>query len=312
MTSGGPSRRADRTTTGDADPVAIVRAHGRRDIDVEVLGTDPWQARSLLATAYRRGRLLLAGDAAHQNPPWGGHGFNTGVGDAVNLGWKLAAVLQRLGARRPARQLRGRTPAGRRQTIDIAGQNTRTLSSELATRRSWAGRRFRGRRPRPRRGQRMKRCEFYCLGLVLGYGYGPHAAEQSSDGSDYRPVAAAGNRLPHRWLASGDSLYDQLGPGFTVLGADRRSRRSPPRRGAASRSHVDAGLVDTGARYGAGSCWSGPTSTSRGWAAPWSAPQGGKRSSTPYCTTDFSPALAPPPYPPTDQINEELSDERYH
>ena len=78
----------------DADPVAIVRALAGADIDVEVLGTDPWQARSLLATAYRRDRLLLAGDAAHQNPPWGGHGFNTGVGDAVNLGWKLAAVLR--------------------------------------------------------------------------------------------------------------------------------------------------------------------------------------------------------------------------
>jgi len=63
------------------------------EIDAEVLGTDPWTARMLLADHYCSGRVFLAGDAAHLNPPWGGHGFNTGIGDAVNIGWKLAAVL---------------------------------------------------------------------------------------------------------------------------------------------------------------------------------------------------------------------------
>ena len=137
----------------DADPVAIVRAMVGADIDVEVLGTDPWQARSLLATAYRRGRLLLAGDAAHQNPPWGGHGFNTGVGDAVNLGWKLAAVLQGWA---PADLLdtyeSERRPVAA-DTIRIAGENARTLSTELASAALMGGARGlrRPRAPRPRR-----------------------------------------------------------------------------------------------------------------------------------------------------------------
>ena len=46
-----------------------------------------------IADRMRRGRVFLAGDAAHLNPPFGGHGLNTGLGDAVDLGWKLAAVL---------------------------------------------------------------------------------------------------------------------------------------------------------------------------------------------------------------------------
>ena len=78
---------------GEANPLALIRGLVGAEIDVEVLGTDPWTARMLLADRYRAGRVFLAGDAAHLNPPWGGHGFNTGIGDAVNIGWKLAATL---------------------------------------------------------------------------------------------------------------------------------------------------------------------------------------------------------------------------
>jgi 2-polyprenyl-6-methoxyphenol hydroxylase-like FAD-dependent oxidoreductase len=239
----------------DADPVAIVRALAGADIDVEVLGTDPWQARSLLATAYRRGRLLLAGDAAHQNPPWGGHGFNTGVGDAVNLGWKLAAVLQGWA---PA-ELLDSYEAERRpvaaDTIRIASENALTVSTDLASAALMGGpQEFAAARPAAAETvQRTKRIEFHCLGLVLGYGYGSHALVQTSDGSDYRPVAAAGNRLPHHWLAPGDSLYDHLGSGFAVLGDLAGAGQlvaAAERRGVPVR-RLDAGLVDARLRYGA-------------------------------------------------------------
>jgi 2-polyprenyl-6-methoxyphenol hydroxylase-like FAD-dependent oxidoreductase len=239
----------------DADPVAIVRALAGADIDVEVLGTDPWQARSLLATAYRRGRLLLAGDAAHQNPPWGGHGFNTGVGDAVNLGWKLAAVLRGWA---PA-ELLDSYEAERRpvaaDTIRIASENALTVSTDLASAALMGGpQEFAAARPAAAETvQRTKRIEFHCLGLVLGYGYGSHALVQTTDGSDYRPVAAAGNRLPHHWLAPGDSLYDHLGRGFAVLGdlaAAGPLAAAAERRGVPVR-HLDARLVDARLRYGA-------------------------------------------------------------
>jgi 2-polyprenyl-6-methoxyphenol hydroxylase-like FAD-dependent oxidoreductase len=239
----------------DADPVAIVRAMTGADIDVEVLGTDPWQARSLLATAYRRGRLLLAGDAAHQNPPWGGHGFNTGVGDAVNLGWKLAAVLRGWA---PA-ELLDTYDAERRpvaaDTIRIASENARMVSTDLASAALMGdSASFAGALPAAAEiVQRTKRIEFHCLGLVLGYGYGSRAVSQTGDGSDYRPVAAAGNRLPHHWLAPGDSLYDHLGGGFAVLGADSAAAQlvaAASRRGVPVRC-LGPGLVDVPGRYGA-------------------------------------------------------------
>jgi 2-polyprenyl-6-methoxyphenol hydroxylase-like FAD-dependent oxidoreductase len=62
-----------------------------RDVGIRIRSQDPWTARMLLADRYREGRCFLLGDAAHLNPPWGGYGANTGIGDAVDLGWKLAA-----------------------------------------------------------------------------------------------------------------------------------------------------------------------------------------------------------------------------
>ena len=82
----------------DLDHAAqIVRSLVGTDVDVEILATDPWQARMLLADRYRVGRLFIVGDAGHQNPPWGGHGFNTGVGDAVNLGLETRCRTRRVG-----------------------------------------------------------------------------------------------------------------------------------------------------------------------------------------------------------------------
>ena len=220
----------------EAEAVAIVRRLVGADIDVEVLATDPWQARLLLADSYGSGRAYLIGDAAHQNPPWGGHGFNTGVGDAVNLGFKLAAVLQGWAPvelldsyeaeRRPVAQ----------QTIDLAANNMKNLSIELSSpdllddgpagvaARAVAAERIRA----------TKRDEFHALGLVLGYGYGTDAASQAPTTRDYVPIAAPGNRLPHSRNAAGESLYDLLGAEFTVLGGhpdtwlDAAARRRIP------------------------------------------------------------------------------------
>ena len=239
----------------DADPVAIVRALVGADIDVDVLGTDPWQARALLASSYRRGGLLVAGDAAHQNPPWGGHGFNTGVGDAVNLGWKLAAVLNGWA---PA-ELLDSYEAERRpiaaETIRIAAANAMTLSTELASDPLiGSAAEFAAARPAAAEVvQRAKHIEFHCLGLVLGYGYGPWASEQTTDGSDYRPVAAPGNRLPHHWVAADDSLYDHLGAEFSVLGepADVSPLTQAAARCGLPLEHVDPAITDARTRYGA-------------------------------------------------------------
>ena len=204
----------------DDEAAALVRGLAGADIDVEILATDPWQARMLLTDSYGSGRAYLVGDAAHQNPPWGGHGFNTGVGDAVNLAWKIAAVIHGWA---PAALLDSydaeRRPVAQ-QTIDLAATNMRALAIDMTSPELIADGEA-GERARAAAAvviADVKRAEFYSLGLVLGYGYGADAARQSPTAEEYTPIAAPGNRLPHTRNAAGDSLFDLLGPEFTLLG----------------------------------------------------------------------------------------------
>nr|WP_246405649.1 FAD-dependent monooxygenase [Modestobacter versicolor] len=80
----------DRST--DFRPLLWAAVGAEFDVDVEHVGF--WDMRFSLADRYRQGRLLLAGDAAHSHPPYGGYGINTGFEDAANLAWKLAGTLQ--------------------------------------------------------------------------------------------------------------------------------------------------------------------------------------------------------------------------
>jgi 2-polyprenyl-6-methoxyphenol hydroxylase-like FAD-dependent oxidoreductase len=221
---------ADR---GSADPERLVRqliGAESPQLPIEVIATDPWQARMQLADSYGSERVYLAGDAAHQNPPWGGHGFNTGIGDAVNIGWKLAAVLQ--GWASPAvldtYELERRPVAA--DTIAVASRNMATLAPELTDMRLiGSDKEFAAVRLAVETiVQRTKYDEFHSLDLVLGTSYrtspivcseprANHGGEPF-DGDNYQPSAAPGNRLPHTWLTSSRSLYDELGPSYSLVG----------------------------------------------------------------------------------------------
>jgi hypothetical protein len=165
----------------------------------------------MLADKFAAGRVFLAGEAAHVNPPWGGHGFNTSVGDAVNIAWKIAAVEH--GWAPP--ELLASYEAERRgvaeETLACAESNMRALAGDLPADEAAI--------------QRVKRCEFYSLGLVLGYSYAGSPLIQpcgppspAADSTSYRPTARPGARLPHAWFPDGASLYDRLGTGFALLG----------------------------------------------------------------------------------------------
>jgi 2-polyprenyl-6-methoxyphenol hydroxylase-like FAD-dependent oxidoreductase len=202
--------------TGLRDPQRIIDGVAGVPVEAEVLSVDPWTARMELVDRARDGRVFLAGDAAHLNPPFGGHGFNTGLGDAVDLGWKLAAVLDGWGGpglldsyeaeRRPVQDL----------IIQAAVENMRTLSGELLADNleddDAAGEA--ARRAAHERIQETKASEFHALDLILDIGVrdSPIVAADQGDG----PVRA-GDRLPHAWLADGRSLYDVLGPAYTLL-----------------------------------------------------------------------------------------------
>ncbi|WP_106186278.1 FAD-dependent oxidoreductase [Umezawaea tangerina] len=196
------------------------------DVPLRIRGQDTWTARMLVADRYREGRCFLLGDAAHLNPPWGGFGANTGIGDAVDLGWKLAADIAGWGGgaildsyeadRRPVavaaiaeaeRNMAVLTPQLGRPDLDgdgAAGDAARAAVAEEI--------------------RAAKTSETYTLGFVLGTGSPGSPLVVPDDGpapvsetSVYRPSALPGMRLPHLWLAPGVSLYDRLGPGFTLL-----------------------------------------------------------------------------------------------
>ncbi|MGK3204292.1 FAD-dependent monooxygenase [Amycolatopsis sp. MEPSY49] len=205
----------------DALTTMIGTAHS-----VEVLACDPWTARMLVADDYRAGRCFLLGDAAHLNPPWGGFGANTGIGDAADLGWKLAAVVAGWGGPGllDSYQTERRPMAVR--TIAEAERNMRVLTGELAhpdlDDDGPAGEHARAGAATAIR--RAKTAELYTLGFVLGARYRGSPLIVDDDGpapdsttEHYRPSAAPGARLPHLWLGPGRSLYDALGPGFTLI-----------------------------------------------------------------------------------------------
>jgi 2-polyprenyl-6-methoxyphenol hydroxylase-like FAD-dependent oxidoreductase len=193
-----------------------------RPVEHELLASDPWTARMLVADKFSAGRIFLVGESAHVNPPWGGHGFNTSVGDSVNIAWKIAAVLQGWA---PERLLASYEPERRgvvEQTVASAGSHLRNLAGDLAQDEETI--------------QRLKSPEFFSLGLVLGYSYAgspivqpaysPRAAGPAEipEVTSYAPTSEPGARLPHWWLPDGSSLYDHLGPAFTLLGPEGGSR----------------------------------------------------------------------------------------
>src|SRR5271168_2975175 len=74
---------------------AVLRRVSGTDVTLtEMYVASTYTDRARQATTYRKGRVLLAGDAAHVHSPLGGQGLNTGIGDAMNLGWKLDAVIK--------------------------------------------------------------------------------------------------------------------------------------------------------------------------------------------------------------------------
>ena len=210
---------------GQADPYALIRGLVGSKIDVQVLGTDPWTARMLLAERYRNGRVFLIGDAAHLNPPWGGHGFNTGIGDAVNIGWKLAAVIEGWGGERLLASYEAERRPIAERTIREAVANMSVLAPELGNpdldALGLVGEQ--ARRAAAEVIQASKDREFHSLGLVLGYQYDASPAivddgtPPLAESQAYASTARPGARLPHLWLPDGASLYDRLGNGLSLL-----------------------------------------------------------------------------------------------
>jgi hypothetical protein len=199
------------------------------DLPYKILSADQWTASELIADKYSEGRIILAGDACHLHPPFGGYGMNMGVGDAVDLGWKIAAELRGWGGPGLVASYEAeRRPVHRFVMEEALANHQMMLGSpwragladdtpEGAVLRQQVGAAI----------QSAKSREFHTLGTVLGLGYeaspiidGEPTPPPPHDGQRYTPSARPGYLAPHGWLGDGRSLYDVFGPGFALVVAD--------------------------------------------------------------------------------------------
>lgn len=215
-----------------ADPKDLVQRSCGLKFGLEIVHADPWTAYHLIADRYGEGRVFLAGDACHLHPPSGGHGMNMGIGDALDLGWKLAATLQGWGGPRLLGTYELERKPVHRRVMDEALDNYALVGDQLTNedieQPGPAGERARSSAAELIRKGKLR--EFRSLGVVLGYRYSdspaiiPDGTTPPQQSLEYRPSAHPGCLAPHFWMADGASLYDQLGWGYTLL-ADGRTAR---------------------------------------------------------------------------------------
>jgi 2-polyprenyl-6-methoxyphenol hydroxylase-like FAD-dependent oxidoreductase len=198
----------------------------------EILQANSWTANFVVAQQYRVGRVLLAGDSAHQFVPTGGYGMNSGVADAAALSWVLAANIQGWGGemllsaydleRRPTawchleaskRHMGVRMQLGELYAaagdLDAPGSDGESKRAAMA-----------------KKIEALGNAENESWGVELGYRYDDSpiiVAEPNPPAVDpltYSPNTWPGARLPHVFLADGQSIHDKLGLYFTLVAID--------------------------------------------------------------------------------------------
>jgi 2-polyprenyl-6-methoxyphenol hydroxylase-like FAD-dependent oxidoreductase len=185
-----------------------------------------WDLRVMVASQYSLGRLFIAGDACHQHPPYGGFGLNTGLEDAVNLGWKLAARVHGWGGQR----LLDSYDAERRPIFEETGEVM--IAGGIDQDRRWLER---YNPDRDRAEFERAWAEYGATRTIRPQSYEPHYEGSSvvlgpengvcSIHGRMSPKAEAGHHLAPRVLSSGRNVYEELSDGFTLLalGAEEAS-----------------------------------------------------------------------------------------
>jgi 2-polyprenyl-6-methoxyphenol hydroxylase-like FAD-dependent oxidoreductase len=216
----------DEARLQSLDIPALVRRCFGRDIPYTIEDKSMWVRKRTVADRFSDGRVFLAGDAAHAHPPNGGLGMNTGIQDAFDLGWKLAATLAGWGGEALLESYdHERRPACAR-AAEVSLANYRRLVSAAQRAEIYA--------PTPA-GEAARRAigaglveenekSWHPVGVHLGYVYHPSpivvpdgTQQPPDDTIGYAPTAFPGARAPHAWLADGRSILDLFGAGFVLL-----------------------------------------------------------------------------------------------
>ncbi|MFL2783331.1 MAG: FAD-dependent oxidoreductase [Rhodospirillales bacterium] len=196
-------------------------------IDIKIISRLSWTAGlTLVANSFNKGRIFIAGDAAHLFTPTGGLGYNTGIEDAVNLGWKLAAVLKGWGQNKlldsyntERHQSALRNTSFARQFADSIGKYKASDNLEDET--------VIGKEARKKAGDYLSshaRAEFNIPGITFGYRYDGSSVlsvvnevPPPDKANEYQPSGIPGGRAPHFWIDKNLSIYDKFGFDFTLI-----------------------------------------------------------------------------------------------
>lgn len=197
-------------------------------VKYEMLSCNPWRQNLLLATRYGEGRVFIAGDAAHLVIPTGGLGMNTGVGDAFDISWKLAATLQGWGGPNLLRSYEierrqvGDRNIGASRYANLGRRKWRSMWRPNIREQSPAGQQSRDILKMVANVEQRKTNEM--IGAELGYRYVDSPVIMDIPGGpehlfrEYMPSTWPGARLPHVWLDDGTPMQDRIPcDGFTLL-----------------------------------------------------------------------------------------------
>jgi 2-polyprenyl-6-methoxyphenol hydroxylase-like FAD-dependent oxidoreductase len=211
------------------DPAGFARQILGTDLDIDsVQLTTRWRPKFLIADQYHHDRVLLAGDAVHQMFPTGGYGMNTGVADAIDAAWKVAAMVKEVGGpalidsygieRRPV-GLRNMDTSHRHLGVHLAAGKLLAEGAELPAIAGFLQR---------------HRGENEYAGIELGYRYddSPVVCHENTGAPSwtperYTPTTWPGGRPPSVILGRGQPLYGELGSGFTLVDFAGNGRAAP-------------------------------------------------------------------------------------
>ncbi|KAL3488169.1 FAD binding domain-containing protein [Aspergillus germanicus] len=194
--------------------------------NIEILSRSSYASMTRLNNQYRRGRLFIAGDACHICPPTGGHNMNTGIEDAVNLAWKLAAVLKGWGGEGLLDSYEAeRRPVGERVSGVAMGNSLAMQEADtfLNADGKDAGGVSGAQKAKAIYDRSYTQWNSYGVVLDQRYDSSPVIIQEGWDDApawnptEYWPHARPGHRAPHLWLDDGRALRDALGKWFMLL-----------------------------------------------------------------------------------------------
>jgi 2-polyprenyl-6-methoxyphenol hydroxylase-like FAD-dependent oxidoreductase len=229
------------------------------ELETDVIYAGAWTPHLVVANQYQKGRILIAGDAGHQYIPTGGFGMNTGIGEADNLGWKLAATLRGWGGPRLLQSYE-------EERHPIAERNCKAAAYAAEGSRSWRNVydpsvMLDTPKALERRGDLVEainagqRRSHEMHGIEMGYRYMSSSICLHESGSlpdpdspVYIPTATPGARLPHAWLEPGISIHDRVGQHFTLLAIGAETPQVAAFEAAARRLGLPFDVLNVGDR----------------------------------------------------------------